>query len=93
MYAMKRIMKSSEKFVQAFQTENNILRNLQHPNIIRFVESFENCEKMRRNGEIKRFNAIILDVATNGNIFEFVNIKALSEDLARTYFHQLIQGF
>jgi hypothetical protein len=48
---------------------------------------------MRRNGEIKRFNAIILDVATNGNIFEFVNIKALSEDLARTYFHQLIQGF
>lgn len=90
--ALKRILNTNEKKVQAFHNEIGILQNIQHTHIIRFIESFENCEKMRRNGEILRFNAIILELAVNGNLFEFVNIKSFSEEVARTFFHQLIAG-
>ena len=81
-----------DRFLKYYQNEISILRNLQHPNLIKMIESFENCERTKINGEIKYYNAIVFELAHNGDMFEFINSEKFSEDLARTYFHQLIEG-
>lgn len=95
-YAMKCIRADSsshfEKSLKSFRSEVAILQALQHPNIIKMYESFENCEKIRKSGEINYFNTIIFELASNGALFDFINSQKFTEDLARTYFHQLVEG-
>lgn len=95
-YAMKCISRKQDavldRNLKQYQAEVSILRNLQHPNLIKMVECFENCEKLKKNGEMKYFNTIVFELAANGNLFDFINSQKLSEELARTYFHQIIEG-
>ncbi len=82
-----------DKNLKFYHNETKILKTIQHIHLIKIFEFFENCEKIKKNGEKQYFNAIIFELAANGDLFEFINSEKFSEDLARTYFHQLIEGF
>lgn len=75
----------------AFQREL-IIRNLSHPNIIKILYSKQFVDNI--SPEFKRSSVIIMELAPFGNLFDAIWKHNLprSEIIARTFFHQLIEG-
>ena len=75
---------------KAIRNEINIMKQLEHENITRLVES-DVGEYMKRSGETYRVLYVVLELATGGELFEYVaNTGRFSDSVSRTYFHQLI---
>ncbi len=62
-----------EKSSKMLQNEINILKQLNHKNIIKYIDS---------DGE-----NMLVEYLPNGEIFDFVQKEKFSEDIARYYFH------
>jgi len=56
------------------------------------VEFRSNAVYVKKNGNKINIAAIIMEYAHNGDLFEFLVKGAFPEAVARTYFHQLIEG-
>lgn len=82
-----------EDLISILEKEVSYMRNLDHPNIVRFIDSSEGASYVNRYGDETTVVYIASELCTNGNIFEWVaNTGAFSEKLARYYFHQMISG-
>lgn len=78
---------------KAIKTEVGIMKNLNHRNLINLMEYKESGEYHKTNGSSFNVMYVVLELATGGELFEYVaNTGRFSESVARTYFHQLIEG-
>lgn len=63
--------------------ELEVVRDLQHPNLIRFYQSIDTTHRV----------FIIMEYADNGSLLELIRkSKRLSEDLARKLFRQVLDA-
>jgi serine/threonine protein kinase len=91
-YAVKIMNKDlDDNLKKAVVDEVNALYNIgKHPNIIRMkkYKSDGKYEKMRQGRiETERVDYMILEVASGGELFDFISVTgALNEDLARYFF-------
>lgn len=93
-YAVKIIKRQNvSSNERSIKNEVEILRGLQHPNIINLIEFHESGEYHKTNGTSYNVMYIVLELATGGELFEYVaNTGRFKEEVARTYFHQIIEA-
>lgn len=81
---MERNSTYESSMVRAFMTEMSALRQLTHPNIVRYLDSSDEATLIRDDGEHYEVYYIALELAETG---------AFSEKVARYFFHQLCDAF
>lgn len=78
-----------EEFRDQIDNEVNIISQLDHPNISRYVDSGD--AELIFNGRTKPGYYIALELVPGGQLFDYIDMTgAFSEEIARYYFHQLI---
>lgn len=83
--AVKMISKTSISSSQMLevQQESEILKNFDHPNIIRIIEIIEDTTKIN----------IITELCKGGELFDrIINSRSFSESVAAKYMHQILSG-
>jgi len=66
---------------------------LSHPNIVNLVEYSKDGIREKANGAKEEVIYIVLELATGGELFDFVALTGrFSDSICRYYFKQLIQG-
>jgi serine/threonine protein kinase len=61
--------------------------------VIRLREVDWSAQYEKKNGKKRDIILVVLELATGGELFEFLNFTgSFEEAIARTYFHQLIAG-
>ena len=81
--AVKVIKKTKLPDPEKFKTELDIMRTLDHPNIIRLLEVFED----------KKYIYFVMELCTGGELFESVTEQgSYSEEKARHAFIQLMKA-
>ena len=74
--------------------EVDVMSSISHPNIINLLSYSYTDSLVKPNGETKDIFYLALELATNGELFDFVaETGAFSEEFARYYFHQLMNAF
>eukprot|EP01017_Pseudomicrothorax_dubius_P006271 TRINITY_DN11761_c0_g1_i2.p1 TRINITY_DN11761_c0_g1~~TRINITY_DN11761_c0_g1_i2.p1 ORF type:complete len:395 (-),score=149.87 TRINITY_DN11761_c0_g1_i2:526-1710(-) len=87
-YAVKILKDLYNKFIT---NEIETLGKLKHPNMVNMIEFLPNVEYVKKDGTVKKVTAIVLELASGGEIFEFLfNTGRFSDPVSRYYFHQLI---
>ena len=75
------------KASKAIMAEKDSLTKLSHPNIIKIFDVQENAELIRRDKSKRSVNFMALELAENGELFEYVSTTGpFSERVARFYF-------
>lgn len=69
------------------------MQKLHQANLVNLIEVIENGTYTKKNGTTYEALCIVLEFCAGGELFEYVaNSGRFSEEVARTYFHQLITG-
>lgn len=80
-----------QRIHRMFINERIILERLSHAHIVKFVEYIESAEFARVSGKVTYSDAIVLELAVYGDMFEDMGRNGpYSEGVARHYFNQLI---
>lgn len=91
-----KIFKSTHSLASNMKTlkhEISVMQKLNHPNLVNLVEVIPNGTYTKKNGSNYEALGIILEYCAGGELFEYVaNSGRFSEEVARTYFHQLIDA-
>lgn len=92
MYALK-VMKS-DLSIEEGQKEKKILQTLNHPNIIKTVDFYEDTHLYNYKGKKSknRYNFLVLELAVGDTLFEYLMKGEFSHPVARFYFKQLISA-
>ena len=89
LYAIK-IMKKARidyKFEEMVTSEVKIMSHLNHPNIVNFMEYNQDGVDEKKNGTKIPVSYIVLELATGGELFDYVATTGrFSENVARYYF-------
>jgi calcium-dependent protein kinase len=81
--AVKQVMKSRVKDFLAFKTEFDLLRTLDHPNIVRVIETFETSLKCY----------LVLECCEGGELFDYITARGtLTEAEAARIMRQLFSA-
>jgi len=73
--------------------ELEILKTLDHPNIIRLTGVRPKATYKKKSGKTREALVIILEFASGGELFDYVALCGkFSTEIARTYFHMLIDA-
>lgn len=74
-------------------TEVQTMSTLSHPNIVNLVEYSKEGVVEKQNGIKKAVIYIVLELATGGELFDYVATTGRFEErIARFYFRQIIEG-
>ena len=74
-----------------YSQEALLLKELKHPNIVNLHEIIEKQATQAKNGKIIEKTSLVFDLDYNGCLFDYISCTGpFSENLARTYFHQII---
>ncbi len=85
-------MKKNDPRVNRFVTEMvtsevHTMSHLNHPNIVNFIEYVQDGNEKKRNGREVPVQYIVLELATGGELFDYVAMTGrFSENVARYYF-------
>ncbi len=72
---------------------HRILSQDKHSNIVDLVDSLSEVDYQNENGTTNKVAAVVTKYAENGDLFAYLEkYGAVSEEIARTYFHNLIDG-
>jgi len=92
-----KLLKNKSKLTK--QARNQVEREVQsmtkieHPNVLRMKEIDWECTWTKKNGKKQNVILIVLELATGGELFEFLSYTGFFEEsIARTYFQQLMAG-
>jgi len=89
----KNHLQGMEKTKRAVETEIAALDKINHPNVLRMHSCNWKAIYPKRDGSKKEAVAIALELAPNGELFDYLmHTGSFSENVARTYFHQLVAG-
>lgn len=81
---------SSKKQVEA---ELMAMSKIEHQHVIRLKHVDWNARYQKKNGKAVELVLVVLELATGGELFEFLqHTGSFEEAIARTYFHQLVEG-
>jgi len=70
----------------------SLLSKEPHRNIIKLVDYYPKADYIKKNGKVKKVFALVLELAEGGDLFECIKVlESFREDIARTYFHELIE--
>ena len=72
--------------------EIDILRTLDHPHLVRYVDSSPDQLYTKRSGKQYERLGLVREYLPSYDLFEVLQQGPLGEELGRTYFHQLIEG-
>ncbi len=76
------------------KNEVEIMKNLNHPNIINLIDFSDTEEHTKPNGVSTPVFYLALELANGGELFDFIaQTGKFSEKVARYYFHQLCDAF
>jgi len=76
----------------SYEKETNFFQKLIHPHIIRLIRSSDSSQLNLESGPTP-VSFLLLELAQNGDLFDAISQGgAMSEVLARTVFHQLVDG-
>jgi len=92
-----KLLKNKSKLTKPVrkQVEREIaaMSNIDHPNVLRMKEVDWECIYTKKNGKKQNVILIVLELATGGELFEFLSFTGcFEESIARTYFQQLMSG-
>jgi len=75
------------KFLELVMTEVQTMANLSHPNIVNLIEYHKDGVLEKANGSKKSVIYIVLELATGGELFDYVATTGkFEEKIARFYF-------
>jgi serine/threonine protein kinase len=75
------------------EREINAMTKIDHPNVLRMKEVDWDCTYTKKNGKQQNIILVVLELATGGELFEFLSYTGFFEEsIARTYFQQLMSG-
>lgn len=95
-YAVKIIKPDFQKrYLSSIEQEAKFLSALTkegHPNIVKLIDYYPKADYIKKDGTIKKVFALVLELAEGGDLFECLKaLENFREDIARTYFRQLIE--
>mmetsp|Transcript_10625 Transcript_10625/g.19398 ORF Transcript_10625/g.19398 Transcript_10625/m.19398 type:complete len:501 (+) Transcript_10625:84-1586(+) len=87
-------LKESESRVRAVKNELKALEAVsKHPNIVRLLDVDWTGKYPHKDGSVTDAAIITLELAANGELFDYLmHTGSFSEEVARTYFTQLVDG-
>lgn len=56
------------------------------------IEILDEVDYVKKSGSTYKVFAIVLEYCVNGEFFDFVEIGGFPQEIARTYFLQLLEG-
>jgi len=72
---------------------NAMSKVVDHPNVLRMKDVDWDCTYTKKNGKKQNIILVVLELATGGELFEFLSYTGFFEEsIARTYFQQLMSG-
>jgi len=75
------------------EREINAMAKVDHPNVLRMKDVDWDCTYTKKNGKKQNIILVVLELATGGELFEFLSYTGFFEEsIARTYFQQLMSG-
>lgn len=97
LYAVKIIKDDSlenSSSMSTFVTEVDVMKEINHPNVINLVHhSYEGVLKNPSGEKKENVTYLVLELASGGELFDFIaQTGAFSEPVARYYFHQMIDA-
>jgi serine/threonine protein kinase len=85
---MKREEDVPTAFYELVMNEVNMLKGLEHKNIVKLIDFFETETEKKADGSEKDVFCLVLEFAKNGELFNFIaQGGALPEPVTRFYFH------
>jgi len=92
-----KLLKNKSKLTKPIrkQVEREVaaMSQIEHPNVLRMKEVDWECVYTKKNGKKQNVILIVLELATGGELFEFLSYTGFFEEsIARTYFQQLMAG-
>ncbi len=75
------------------EAELAALSKLDNPHVTRLIEIDWSAQYTKRNGSTVSVILVVLELVTGGELFEFLSATGCFEEaIARSYFHQLVEG-
>jgi len=92
-----KLLKNKSKLTKPIrkQVEREVaaMSQIDHPNVLRMKDVDWECVYTKKNGKKQNVILIVLELATGGELFEFLSYTGFFEEsIARTYFQQLMAG-
>jgi len=92
-----KMLKNKSKLTKSVQKqverETEAMTKIDHPNVLRMKEVDWDCAYTKKNGKTQNVILVVLELATGGELFEFLSYTGFFEEsIARTYFQQLMSG-
>lgn len=83
-----------EAMINLVSNEVEVMSSINHPHIVNLVNYSFYDSLIKPNGDSKEVYYLALELAAGGELFDFLaESGAFSEEVARFYFHQLIDAF
>ena len=79
---------------KVFKAEVEMLKKIDHQNIVKIIDSSENARFNKSDGRCKLVNYIVLEYIKNGELFDFIFFpqKGFGEELGRVILLKIIEG-
>ena len=93
--ALKVMKRTEDKddSINSDATEQKAMESLDHPHIVRLLDKKNNVSLTKQNGEENEVDYFALELCNEGNLFDIIfQSGALSENLSRYYFQQMISA-
>jgi len=92
-----KMLKNKSKLTKSVQKqverEVGAMTKIEHLNVLRMKEVDWDCTYTKKNGKAQNIILVVLELATGGELFEFLSYTGFFEEaIARTYFQQLMSG-
>ncbi|ETW01532.1 CAMK protein kinase [Aphanomyces invadans] len=85
--------KLTQKAILNLYREIQAMKLVQHPNVMRLLAVAKDVEYPKKKGGSEKVVLVVLELATGGELFDFMMFTGhFSEEIARTYFRQLVSG-
>ncbi|KAF0709592.1 Aste57867_5817 [Aphanomyces stellatus] len=85
--------KLSQKAILNLYREIESMKRVQHPNVMRLLAVFNDVDYPKKKGGTEKVVLVVLELASGGELFDFMMYTGnFSEQIARTYFRQLVSG-
>lgn len=82
LFALKKLFKKDAQEVRYIKQEISIHQNLTHPNIIQLIDCLET----------EKYFYLILEYASQGDLFDLIHRRPISFEQKLHYFYQVVQG-
>lgn len=91
---MDREGEDEERYYEVLMNEVEIMKKLNHVNVVNLIEFNDQAVVEKSKGSDKNVYFMALELASGGELFDFIaQTGKFSDNVARYYFHQLLDGF